>query len=74
MEIEMQEQAGSNSQKGQLKDLTIRMAKIEQTLTDLQVAIARLETSQSQSYKTLTVIGSVALTAVAGILAKLLMT
>lgn len=70
----MQEQAGSNSQKGQLKDLTIRMAKIEQTLTDLQVAIARLETSQSQSYKTLTVIGSVALTAVAGILAKLLMT
>lgn len=53
----------------QLKDLSIRLAKVEESLTAVQVAIGRLETSN----KTLAVIGSVGATALAGILAKLLM-
>ena len=53
----------------QLKDLSIRLAKVEESLTAVQVAIGRLETSN----KTLAVIGSVGAPALAGILAKLLM-
>jgi len=54
----------------QLKDLSIRLAKVEESLTAVQVAIGRLETSN----KTLSVIGSVAATSLAGILVKLLLT
>ena len=53
-----------------MDNIRSRLHAIELTLTDLQVAIARLETQQSQSHKTLAVIGGVAATMVAGILAK----
>jgi len=55
-----------------MDNIRARLHAIESTLTDLQVAIARLETHQAQSHKTLAVIGGVAATMVAGILAKLL--
>lgn len=60
----------SDIYEGQLKDLSVRLAKVEENLVAVQVAIGRLETSN----KTLSVIGSVTAAALAGILAKLLMT
>jgi hypothetical protein len=53
----------------QLKDLSIRLAKVEENLVAVQVAIGRLETSN----KTLSAIGIVSATALAGILVKLVM-
>ena len=54
---------------GQVKDLVVRMHNIEKTLTDLQIAIARIEANQ----KTVSLIGGIAATAIAGVLAKLLL-
>ena len=53
----------------QLKDLSIRPAKVEENLVAVQVAIGRLETSN----KTLSAIGIVSAAALAGILVKLVM-
>ena len=53
----------------QLKDLSIRLAKVEENLVAVQVAIRRLETSN----KTLSAIGIVSAAALAGILVKLVM-
>ena len=53
----------------QLRDLSIRLAKVEESLTAVQVAIGRLETSN----KMLAGIGGVTATALAGILVKLSM-
>ena len=54
---------------GQVKDLVVRMHNIEKTLTDLQIAIARIEANQ----KPVSLIGGIAATAIAGVLAKLLL-
>tara|TARA_Y100000296_G_scaffold71162_1_gene86396 strand:- start:182 stop:370 length:189 start_codon:yes stop_codon:yes gene_type:complete len=52
----------------QLRDLSIRLAKVEESLTAVQVAIGRLETSN----KMLAAIGGVTATALAGVLVKML--
>ncbi len=52
----------------QLRDLSTRLAKVEESLTAVQVAIGRLETSN----KMLAAIGGVTATALAGVLVKML--
>jgi len=60
----------SDAYEAQLKDLSIRLTKVEENLVAVQVAIGRLETSN----KMLAVIGGVGASSLAGILVKLLMT
>ena len=57
----------ADAYEAQLKDLSIRLAKVEENLVAVQVAIGRLETSN----KTLSAIGIVSAAALAGILVKL---
>ena len=59
----------SDGSGAQWKDLSIRLAKVEENLVAVQVAIGRLETSN----KTLSAIGIVSAAALAGILVKLVM-
>ena len=59
----------ADAYEAQLKDLSIRLAKVEENLVAVQVAIGRLETSN----KTLSAIGIVSAAALAGILVKLVM-
>ena len=53
---------------GQLKDLSIRLAKVEQNLVAIQVALARLETSN----KMLGAVGGASAAGVVALLIKML--
>ena len=57
---------------GHIKDMAMRVHNIEKTLIDLQVAVTRIEANQTSFQKAVSVIGGVAATAIAGVLAKLL--
>jgi prefoldin subunit 5 len=56
-----------------IKDLSIRLRSIEEQLQQLHISVAEIKTSQAGFQKVVSYIGGAALTAVAGILVKLLL-